>query len=162
MDNSNKNTEKPSCLVGYGADWWRTACTGSRILSAAPCTWPAAAGRSAGLSPPCHRVKTKIHTHPVLRIRDVYPGSDFFPSRIPDLNCLYPGSRTRIKEFKYFNPKKWFLSSRKYDPGCSSRIRMLTFYPSRIPDPGVKKEPDPGSRSATLYTSSQMFLPLFF
>jgi hypothetical protein len=27
-----------------------------------------------------------------------------------------------------------------------SRIRMLTFYPSRIPDPGVKKAPDPGSR----------------
>jgi hypothetical protein len=23
---------------------------------------------------------------------------------------------------------------------------MLTFYPSRIPDPGVKKAPDPGSR----------------
>jgi hypothetical protein len=28
------------------------------------------------------------------------PGSDFFPSRI------------RIKEFNYFNPKKWFLSSK--------------------------------------------------
>jgi hypothetical protein len=27
-----------------------------------------------------------------------------------------------------------------------SRIRMLTFYPSRIPDPGVKKAPDLGSR----------------
>jgi hypothetical protein len=54
---------------------------------------------------------------------------------IPDPNCLYPGSRIRIKEFKYFNPKKWFLSFRKYDPGSSSRIRMLTFYPSRIPDP---------------------------
>jgi hypothetical protein len=24
-----------------------------------------------------------------------------------------------------------------------SRIRMLTFYPSRIPDPGVKEDPDP-------------------
>jgi hypothetical protein len=31
-----------------------------------------------------------------------------------------------------------------------SRIRMLTFYPSWIPDPGVKKAPDPGSGSATL------------
>ncbi len=63
------------------------------------------------------------------------PGSDFFPSRIPDPNCLHPESRIRIKEFKYFiylNPKKWFLSSRKYDPGCLSGIRMLTFYPSRI------------------------------
>ncbi len=43
-----------------------------------------------------------------------------------------------------------FLSSKKYDPGCSSRIRMLSFYLSRIPDPGVKKAPDPGSGSATL------------
>jgi hypothetical protein len=44
----------------------------------------------------------------------------------------------RIK-FKYFNPKK-------YDPGSSSRIRMLTFYPSRISDPGVEKALAPGSR----------------
>jgi hypothetical protein len=42
----------------------------------------------------------------VLRIRDFYPGSDFFPSRILDPNCLHPGSRILIKEFKYFNPKK--------------------------------------------------------
>jgi hypothetical protein len=33
---------------------------------------------------------------------------------------------------------------------CSFRIRILIFYPSRIPDPGVKKAPDPGSGSATL------------
>jgi hypothetical protein len=40
-----------------------------------------------------------------------------------------------------------FLSSRKYhDTGCSSRIRILTFYPSRILDPGVKKAPNSGSR----------------
>ncbi len=58
----------------------------------------------------------------VLRIRDVYPGSNPFPSRI------------RIKEFKYFSPKKWFLSSRKYDPGCSSRIPYPDFLP--IADPG--------------------------
>ena len=32
-----------------------------------------------------------------------------------------------------------------------SRIRKLTFSPSRIPDPGVKKAPDPGSGSATLH-----------
>jgi hypothetical protein len=38
------------------------------------------------------------------------------------------------------------LSSKQYDPGCSSRIRMLTFYPSRIPDPRVKKALDPGYR----------------
>jgi hypothetical protein len=64
--------------------------------------------------------------NPVLQIQDVYPGSEFFPSRI------------QIKESKYFMPKIWFLSSRKYDPGCSSRI---------------KKAPDPGSGPATLRKS---------
>ncbi len=29
--------------------------------------------------------------------------------------------------------------------GCSSRIQILIFYSSRIPDPGVKKAPDTGS-----------------
>ncbi len=55
---------------------------------------------------------------PVLRIQDFYPGSKFFPSWI------------RIKEV--FNPKKWFLSSRKYDLGCSSKIKILIFYGCRI------------------------------
>ena len=32
----------------------------------------------------------------VLRIRDVYPGSDFFPSRIPDPNFFHPST---AKEF---------------------------------------------------------------
>ncbi len=67
----------------------------------------------------------------VLRIRDVYPGSDFFPSRI------------LIKEFKYFNLRKWFISSRKYDPGCSSRIRTQTFYPSWIQGSKRHRIPDP-------------------
>ncbi len=71
------------------------------------------------------------------------PGSDFFPSRIRTVSIPDPGSRILIKEFKYFNPKKakkWFLSSKKYDPGCSSRI----------PDPGsgcwLSPIPDPRSR----------------
>jgi hypothetical protein len=74
------------------------------------------------------------------------PGSDFFPSRIRTVSIPDPGSRIFIKEVKYFNPKKaknWFLSSKKYDPGCSSRIRMLTFsHPgSRIQ--GSKRHPIP-------------------
>ncbi len=44
------------------------------------------------------------------------PGSKI--KKIPD-----PRSRIRIKAFKYFYHKKLFLSSRKYHPGCSSRIR---------------------------------------
>ncbi len=69
----------------------------------------------------------------VLRIRDVYTESRIriFSSRLPDpffsSRFLDPGSKRsriliRIKEFKY--PKKSFLSSRKHDLGCSSRIRF--------------------------------------
>jgi hypothetical protein len=70
------------------------------------------------------------------------PGSDFF----------HRGSRIRIKEFKDFTPKKWFLSPQKYDPGCSSRIPDPDPDFLSIPDPGVKKHliPDPRYESATL------------
>ncbi len=75
------------------------------------------------------------------------PGSDFFPSRIriPDPNCLHPGSRIRIKEFKYLNPKKWFISSRKYDPSCSSRIPDLDADFLPIPDPRSRGQKGTGS-----------------
>ncbi len=79
----------------------------------------------------------------MLRIRDVYLGSQIRMFPIPDTNFIHPGSAS--KEFKFFDPKKWFLGSRKYGPGCSSRIRIRT-----IPDPGDKKAPDPGSGSAKL------------
>jgi hypothetical protein len=79
-------------------------------------------------------------------------------SRIPDPTFFHPGSelspsRIRIKEFKYFKPKKpkkWFLSSRKYDPGCSSWIPDpdADFLP--IPDPGSRGQKATGSGSATL------------
>jgi hypothetical protein len=85
-------------------------------------------------------------------------GSDFFPSRIPDPNCLHPDPGYASKNLSILTPRKWFLNSRKYDPGCSSRIRILTFYPSRIPDPGVKKAPDPGF--ATLVRTASAFLLL--
>ncbi len=45
----------------------------------------------------------------------IYPGSKV--KKIPD-----PESRIRIKDFKYFLTNKLFLSSRKYNPMCSSRI----------------------------------------
>ncbi len=62
---------------------------------------------------------------------------------IPDPNFSYLGSWIRIKEFKYFNPKELFLSSRKYDPGCSSRIRILTHPGSRIQRSERHRIPDP-------------------
>ncbi len=87
--------------------------------------------------------------HPGSRNRTVSipdPGSELSQSRIPDANCLHPGSRIRIKEFKYFNPKKWFLSSRKYDPGCSSRIPDPDADLLPIPDPGSRGQKGTGSR----------------
>jgi hypothetical protein len=51
-------------------------------------------------------------------------GSGMF---IPDPNIFHPGSV--LKNLSILN-QKLFLSSRKYDPGCSSRIRIPD------PDPG--------------------------
>ncbi len=93
---------------------------------------------------------------PVLRTRDVCPGYEFFHpgstvKKIPD-----PGSGSASKNRSILDPKKWFLSSRKYNPGCcSSWIRILNFYPSRNPDPGVKKAPDPVDPQQGLPQSKQ-------
>jgi hypothetical protein len=75
--------------------------------------------------------------------RIIYSGSLFFPS--PDPGSKRSGSRIRIriKDFKYLQPKKLFLSSRKYNPGCSSRIRILIFYPFRIQGSKRHRIPDP-------------------
>ncbi len=82
-------------------------------------------------------------------------------SRIPDPNFFIPDPVSRawicicIKEFKYFNHKNCFLSSRQYDPECSFRILVpgLRFF--SITDPGVKKHriPDPESRIQTRNTA---------
>jgi hypothetical protein len=72
----------------------------------------------------CYGSGIRIFSNPNTR-------SEFFPPRIPD----------RIKEIKYFNPKKLFLSSRKNDPDCSSRI--LIFYPSLTPGSQRNRIPDP-------------------
>jgi hypothetical protein len=70
---------------------------------------------------------------------------------IPDPDFFHPGSRIRIKKFKYFNSKKWFLSFPKYDPSCSSRIRIPN------PDPN----PDSVSQKTRVFFApcySQSFL----
>jgi hypothetical protein len=46
----------------------------------------------------------------VLRIQNVYLGSNFFPSHIPDPNFFYLGSQIAIIKFKYFYPKNCFLA----------------------------------------------------
>jgi hypothetical protein len=53
-----------------------------------------------------------------------------------------------------------FLSSRKYDLGCSSRIPDPDFFPIPDPDPGSRdpksrKGRDPGSGSTTLIKNSE-------
>jgi hypothetical protein len=65
----------------------------------------------------------------VLRIRDVYPGSEFFS--IPDPNFSHHGSASKNLSVV---TQKW-----KYDPGCSSRIRMPDQNPDFLPIP----DPDP-------------------
>jgi hypothetical protein len=75
----------------------------------------------------------------LLRIQDVYPGSRIWIRifSIPDTGYAS----------KNFNSKNFFLNSRKYDPGCLSRIRSLIFLPipriqelkrNRIPDPDLR------------------------
>jgi hypothetical protein len=63
-----------------------------------------------------------------------------------------------IKEFKYFTKKNGFSALRNmirvFHPGSRSQIWILTFYlpfldpdlGSQIPNPGIKKAPDPWSR----------------
>jgi hypothetical protein len=53
------------------------------------------------------------------------PGSDFFPSQIRTVSIPDPGSASKnLSILTPKKPKKWFLSSRKYNPGRSSRIRI--------------------------------------
>ncbi len=89
-----------------------------------------------------HGQQARLHLSAKGRPRPYFQccGSGIF---IPDPNFFHPGSRIRIKEFKFFNSKKWFLSSRKYDPGCSSRIQILKFY---LQDPGYRCLKGSGSR----------------
>jgi hypothetical protein len=83
------------------------------------------------------------------------PGSEFFSSRVLDPGSRrFPDPASRSASASVFKLKKFILSSRKYDPKCSSlkQIPGLNFFThpgSRIPDPGVKKARIPVSGSAT-------------
>ncbi len=112
----------------------------------------------------------------VLRIRDVYPGSRILIFTHPGSRISDPGCRIQKQQWKSFGEKKFvvipfFWSQRPgiRDPGSGIwkkpfltylilylEIRYRYFFSIieynlfRIPDPGVKKAPDPGSGSATL------------
>jgi hypothetical protein len=51
------------------------------------------------------------------------------------------------KNYRIFFSKKLSISSQKYGFGIRDPEKKLF----QIPDPGVKKAPDPGSGSATLF-----------
>jgi hypothetical protein len=85
----------------------------------------------------------EIQDEAVLRIRDVDPGSEFFHpesrvKKIPDL-----GSGSASKNLSIFDPNNCFqaLGNMIRDVHPGSRIQVLVFYPSRVPDSGVKKAP---------------------
>ncbi len=115
-----------------------------------------------GISISSQRVKRSLDFFPVWRIRDVYSGSRIRLFSIPD-------PRSSSKNSSILTPKKakkWFLSSKKYDLGCSSRIPGPGSGHSPIPDPGSwgqkgtqSRIPDPDPQHCLfLYTESGSFL----
>jgi len=95
---------------------------------------------------------------PVLPIPDLYPRIRIFPFRIQgqkDSGSLIR-IRIRIKEFKFFIPKHWSLSSRKYDAGCSSRIQILIVYPSLIQRSKRHRIPDPDPQHWSRHFCNQL------
>jgi hypothetical protein len=80
-------------------------------------------------------------------VADPGSGSEFFQFQIQGQKDF--GSGSTSKNLSIINPKKLILSSRKYDPGCSSRIRIpdpvrsLNFYPSRFQGSKRHRIPDP-------------------
>jgi hypothetical protein len=98
----------------------------------------------------------KLYIIPVWRIRDVYPGSRIRLFSIPD-----PGSSSKnLSILTLKKAKKWFLSSKKYDPGCSSRIPDLDadFLPSRIQGSKRHPIPDPDPQHCIIRTVSLVSL----
>jgi hypothetical protein len=75
---------------------------------------------------------------------------------ITDPKVFHPGSRIRIKEIKYVNPKKWFQSSRKYDPGVHPGSEFLP-----IPDPGSRGQKGTDSRIPDPDPQHCMALPIY-
>ncbi len=59
---------------------------------------------------------------------------------ILDPNFFHLRSRIHIKEFKYFNPKKWFLSSKNWFLSSRKELFILD------PDPDFLAIPDPDPR----------------
>jgi hypothetical protein len=72
--------------IGLGSGWLGSITLGTRLGS----------GRLGSIYT-CDRAWQRPAWQPMLRFRDVHPGSQ--------IRIFHPGSRIHIKEFKYFNPK---------------------------------------------------------
>jgi hypothetical protein len=105
----------------------------------------------------------------VLRIRDVYPGTEFFPSRILDQGSKR--LRIRIKEVKFLNrvlhPRVKWQKLRYWVPsvadlGCLSRIPDPDFCSSgsRIPDPKTATKKKGKKMCCPTFLSPQIFQKL--
>jgi hypothetical protein len=98
-----------------------------------------------------HIGRAPVQTPEICSAQKQRCGSGMF---IPDPNFFHPGSSS--KNFKYFNPKKWFLSSRKYDSGCSSQIRIPDPDPDYLPIPDLGSKCQKGTGSRILSTRSEV------
>ncbi len=81
-------------------------------------------------------------------------------SRIPDPTFFHPGSSSKnLSILTPKKPKQWFLSPKKYDPGCSSPPDPdADFLP--IPDPGSRGQK--GTRSRIPDPDPQHWLLIFW
>jgi hypothetical protein len=80
---------------------------------------------------------------------------DFYPSRIPDPKRAAKERGKKICCHTFFCSHKFHIT-----PSSGIRKKPIPDPRSRIPDPGVKKSPDPGSGSAILAGRSPKFTKL--
>jgi hypothetical protein len=93
-------SELTSVMVQVDEGPWETCAPSAATPGLYTAPWaPALLDDTSGR--PDHLLKAKNKRNDHLSHSDVYPGSRIRLFSIPD-----PGSRIRIKEFKYFNPKK--------------------------------------------------------
>ncbi len=100
----------------------------------------------------------------MLRIRDVYLGSNFFHSGSRVDEILDPGSGSASKYLIIFIPKNWYkvLKNKIRDVHPGSQILALDFFLSRIRIQGVKGAPYPGSATLQWSNTNMKIVDTFF
>jgi hypothetical protein len=102
---------------------------------------------------PDPKTATKVRGENFFFVKHFFVATNFTKCKIIlFLNCSRKKFGPNFKELWNFIPKKLSLRSQKYEFGIRNPRSGIN--PFRIPDPGVKKAPDPGSGSATLRTTA--------